>query len=611
MNEKKYSDYALYRRMFLEARPFWPHIAGSLALRLLSAPLALLTPLPIKIAVDSAIGLLPLPVFLGAILPDFIQNSQTNVLILAIGLLIIITLLVYLQGFWSSFIETYTGEKLVLSFRSKLFDCVQRLSFSYHDRKGASDSTYRIQYDAPSIQWITIQGVIPFLTALVTIIGMVYVTARIDRQLALVAMTVAPILFLITHLFRYRIRDEWSKVKKTESLSMSIVQEALSALRVVKAFGQEDRESERFLINSYKSVRGQIRLALINGGFDLLIGVTIAVGTATVLFIGVRDVQSGELTLGSLLIVMAYLAQIYTPLKTVSKKWVDLQASLASAERTFTLIDETKDVDEKPDARPLSRAKGAIAFHNVSFTYPDGQQALRDISFEISPGSRVGISGATGAGKSTLINVLARFYDPSLGCVLLDGVDIRNYKLADIRNQFAIVLQEPVLFSTTIAENIAYAHHTATESQIVEAAIQANAHDFITRLPQGYLTKVGERGMMLSGGQRQRIALARAYLKDAHILILDEPTSSVDLETEAAIVAAMEQLSQGRTTFIISHRASTLRTCDVPLVLVEGQLAPSSALKSSADVGHRLRAHTKGITTRVANAFPMDQKGDL
>ncbi|NIQ80376.1 MAG: ABC transporter ATP-binding protein, partial [Anaerolineae bacterium] len=247
-------------------------------------------------------------------------------------------------------------ERLVLSFRARLFHYVQRLSLSYHDTKGASDSAYRIYYDAPCIQWIAVQGVMPFITAAFTLVGMIYVTARIDWQLALVAMTVSPVLLLITQIFRQRLRSEWFKVKEVESQTLAVVQEVLSALRIVKAFGQEDREEERFLSRSKKSVRGQIRIAFIKGEFDVLIGLTIAVGTAAVLFIGVRHVQSGELTLGNLLIVMAYLAQLYGPLQTISQKVADLQASLASAVRAFTLLDETPDVIESAHARPLSRA---------------------------------------------------------------------------------------------------------------------------------------------------------------------------------------------------------------------------------------------------------------
>ena len=279
------------------------------------------------------------------------------------------------------------------------------------------------------------------------------------------------------------------------------------------------------------------------------------------------------MTVGELIYVLHLVAQLYEPLKTISKKMTSMQSHLAGAERVFALLDESTDVVERPDARPLVRAAGAMAFRHVSFAYEKEWPVLQDISFEIGPGTCLGIAGTTGAGKTTLVSLLTRFYDPTAGEILLDGVPLCDYKLADLRNQFAIVLQEPVLFSTSIAENIDYARPGASESEIVAAAKAANAHDFITRLPQGYETLVGERGMRLSGGERQRISIARAFLKDAPILILDEPTSSVDMKTEAAIVEAMERLVQGRTTFIITHRPSALRHCDVIARIDGGRLA--------------------------------------
>jgi ATP-binding cassette, subfamily B, bacterial len=270
--------------------------------------------------------------------------------------------------------------------------------------------------------------------------------------------------------------------------------------------------------------------------------------------------------------VMGYLSQLYRPLQSISKKVGDLQHSLASAERTFALLDQTPEVIEKPNAMPLSRARSALSFQNVSFAYEGNNPVLQNVSFEVLPGMRVGIAGATGAGKTTLVSLLTRFYDPTSGRITLDGIDLRDYKIADLRKQFAIVLQEPVLFSTSIAENIAYANPDATYEEIVAAARAANAHKFITHLPEGYDTQVGERGMRLSGGERQRISLARAFLKDAPILILDEPTSSVDMKTEAVIMEAMTRLMRGRTTFMIAHRLSTLANCDVRLQIEGGRV---------------------------------------
>jgi ATP-binding cassette subfamily B protein len=339
----------------------------------------------------------------------------------------------------------------------------------------------------------------------------------------------------------------------------------------VKAFGREEHEQDRFMRHYSKSIWALIRVSLAQSFFSCLVAMTMATGTAAVLFMGVKHVQTGVLSLGDLLLVNSYLGQLYLPLMSIGDQVTGMQRSLASAERAFCLLGEMPDVVEHNYTRSVSRAAGAVTFSNVSFSYDD-HPILRDISFDVPPGTRVGITGKTGAGKTTLLNLLTRFYDPTAGQIFLDGLDLRGYQLADLRNQFAIVLQEPVLFSTTIAENIAYARPDATEQDIITAAQAANAHEFILNLPQGYETQVGERGMRLSGGQRQRISLARAFLKDAPILILDEPTSSIDTKTEAAIMEAMERLMNNRTTFMIAHRLSTLETCDKLLVIENGRL---------------------------------------
>jgi ATP-binding cassette subfamily B protein len=384
---------------------------------------------------------------------------------------------------------------------------------------------------------------------------------------------VSPLLLLILRTYGQRLRSGWRGQKKLESSTLSVVGETLGGIRVVKAFGQEDREKARFTRKASETLRARIRLSFHEGGLGLMVGLVIAAGEAAVIFIGVRNVQAGTLTLGDLLLVMGYLAQLYRPLQSISKKVGDLQGSMASAERTFALLDQSPEVIEKPNAMPLSRARGALSFQNVSFVYKgENYPVLQNISFEVLPGTRVGIAGATGAGKTTLVSLLTRFYDPTSGRITLDGVDLRDYRIADLRNQFAIVLQEPVLFSTSIAENIAYAKPDATSEEIMAAARAANAHEFITHLPEGYDTQVGERGMRLSGGERQRISLARAFLKDAPILILDEPTSSVDMKTEAVIMEAMTRLIRGRTTFMIAHRLSTLANCDVRLQIEGGRV---------------------------------------
>jgi ATP-binding cassette subfamily B protein len=601
MTKDKYRDLDLYRRILIKARPYWLYILVIFVLSLLSTPLTLLTPVPLKIVVDNAIGSEPLPRFLETVLPSFIDTSSTA-LVLAVGLLLGITLLSQLRGLGHSLLRTYTGEKLILSFRSELFRHIQRLSLSYHDIKGVSDSTYRILWDTAAISYIAIDGVIPFINASLTLISMFYITFCIDKNLALIALAVSPFLFVLTRSYRRTLRIKSRKTKKLQSDAFSVVQEVLAAIRLVKSFGQEEREGERFVSYYKKSMWAKLSLSFTEGILGFLLSLTTAVGTAMVLFIGVQHVQSGVITLGEMLLIMSYLSQLYSPLKTISRKIASIQSHLASAERAFIVLDEAPDVCEKRKAKPILRSLGAVAFRDVSFSYEKENQVLRSISFDVPPGTRVGIAGRTGAGKTTLMSLLSRFYDPSVGQILLDDVDLREYRVDDLRNQFGIVLQEPVLFSTSITENIAYARPNALQEEIMEAAKAANAHDFIINLPNGYNTLVGEAGMRLSGGERQRVSLARAFLKDAPILILDEPTSSVDMKTESVIIEAMERLMKGRTTFMIAHRLSTLKNCDFLLVIENGRLikktwdvsaAVNALLTGGRPAERELESHTK------------------
>jgi ATP-binding cassette, subfamily B, bacterial len=568
-------DRLLWLRLLRQGRPYAPHIAVLLLLGLAATPLTLLAPYPLKIAVDSVIGDHPLPRFLEALVPGFLVGSKEGRLALAVLLLVGTALLVRLQGLGTWLLTTWTSQRMVLDFRARLFRHAQRVSLAYHDTKGTTDSSYRILYDAPSIQHLAIDGVLPFLASAVSFACMLVAIALLSPEIAAVALAIAPLLFLATHVYGKRIRQRWKSVKKIESASLSVVQEALSALRVVKAFGREEREESRFEEVSNRGIRENLAVARAESVFGIVIGLTMAVGTAAVLWIGVGRVGAQAMTVGDLLLVMAYLGHMYEPLKTMSKKLAGLQGSLASAERAFELLDEAKEVAERPDARPLLRARGEVRFEGVSFSYDGGRPALEEIAFEVPAGARVGIAGHTGAGKTTLVSLLMRFYDPTSGAIRLDGVDLRQWRLRDLRNQFAIVLQEPVLFSASIAENIAYARPDACPEEIVAAARAANAHEFIAGLPEGYETPVGERGMKLSGGERQRISLARAFLKDAPVLVLDEPTSAVDPRTEEGIFAAMERLMAGRTTFIIAHRPGTLDGCDLRLELARGRLVES------------------------------------
>src|SRR5436853_585462 len=465
----------MLRRLLSELRPYMLSILFVFAISLTAIPLALVSPLPIKLIVDNVLGTRPLPGYLRIITTNQSEVSAQALVVIAIGILVVGT---------------------VLSNGQQLF----------------------------------------------------------------------------TFVYRQRLRAGWKKVKTSESAAMSGAQESLSASRVVKAFGQEERENEQFFSRYSESARAALKVFVEGGVYNLLMGLVTAVGLAAVLYVGIGHVRLGTLTLGGLLIVNYYLTQIYGPLRDVGKRIIDVQKAFAGMDRFLEILDEEPDVKEAPNALKLARANGRVVFEDVSFSYQQGRSVLQNVSFVLEPGSCLGVVGPTGSGKTTLSSLILRFFDPTQGKITLDRVDLRQYKIADLRNQFAVVLQDTVLFSTTIAENIRFAKPKASMNDIVTAAKAAHVHEFITSLPDGYDTLVGERGMKLSGGERQRVSIARAFLKDAPILILDEPTSALDINTETAILDSMQDLMRGRTTLMITHRPSTLRNCDTIVTLENGRI---------------------------------------
>lgn len=556
---------ATFFRVLKQVRPQWNQLTAVFLLTLLSTGFTLLLPLPLKMVVDSVINRHPAPQVVTRWLPQAWTSSAAGLLLIAALMLLGIGALMQVQVLVSWMLQTYTGERMVHDFRSRLFWHVQRLRLSFHDGRGTNDTAYRIQHDAPAIQLVTIQGMIPFLSSLCSFLGMAYITSRMDWQLALIAFLISPMLILLSRAASRKTHDGWHEVKQLDSSAMSVLNEVLGAVKLVKAFGRESEQDSRFMSRSSKRMRSQLRLAAIQASYYCATAMLITIGTAAALWVGARHVQSGVLTLGELLIVMAYMTQLYEPLRTMANKAPELQASLVSLERAFALLEEVPESLDAAGARTLTKTKGEIEFRKVSFLYANGRRVLDNVSFSIPSGTRVGILGPTGSGKSTLLSLLTRFYDPTEGQILLDGVDIREYRLSDLRNQFAIVPQDPVLFSTSIAENIAFARPEAHIREVITAAKAANADHFIVQLPDGYQTNVGDRGACLSGGERQRVAIARAFLKDSPMLILDEPTSAVDAKTEAMIMAATNDLLAGRTSFMIAHRFSTLENCDMLL----------------------------------------------
>ncbi|HEX9612259.1 MAG TPA: ABC transporter ATP-binding protein [Candidatus Bathyarchaeia archaeon] len=558
-------------RAFEDLRPYlWPLVV-LLIISLLAVPMTLIFPLPIKLLVDSVLGSQPLPGYLTIFVGS--QVSKSLALWLAISILMAAAVLTYLQNLVNVWYSNKVGNRMTLDVRARLFRQMQRLSVAYHDTMGAADSAYRTLNDAPMLRSFGIDSLIPLTTSILTLGAMILVMVLLDWQLAVIALLVSPMMFLLTFVFRPRIRAGWRKFRASESAAMAVAQESLGASRLVKSYGQEERKNKELVSHYDASLSASLKVQVDSAVYSLLVGILTAAGLAAVLYIGIGHVQAGILTLGSLLVVNYYVTQLYGPLRNVGQSILDIQMSLTGVERYRAVLDEKPDVPESPNALPLARAKGKIAFQGVSFEYTKDHPVLHDISFELPAGNRLGVVGATGSGKTTLSTLLLRLFDPTKGVITLDEVDLRGYKLADLRSQYAVVHQETVLFSTTVAENISFARPNATMDEVVAAATAAKANEFITNLPNGYDTLVGERGMKLSGGERQRISLARAFLKDAPILILDEPTSSLDVHTETAILDTIQELMKGRTTLMIAHRPSTLRDCNMILVLEDGRVS--------------------------------------
>jgi ATP-binding cassette, subfamily B, bacterial len=571
---KQLTNPSLIRHVLQQSRPCWPHLAGISLLCLLSTPVMLLAPLPLKIAVDSVLGTHALPHWLqGLPWPARWLAGSNGGLVICATLLVAIALLSSLQSLASWLLSTYTGEKLVHHFRGQLLFHAQRLSLSVHDRRCANDIAYRIQYDAPAIQNLFLQGIVPILSSAFSFVAMLVVTTRISWRIASIAAILSPVLYVLARNSSRKVRKRYDEVRELDSSAMLVLHEALSCLRAVKAFGQEAYEDELFRRKSRQRMTEQVRLASTQAGFHVLIGFCVALAAAVALVMGVTEVRQQTMTVGEFLLVMAYMAQLYEPLRTMSTKIPELQSTMASLHRAFALLEETPELEDTPAIAVPLRTRGEVEFRNVSFQYTaGGRSVLNDISFHVRPGMRVGLVGPSGSGKSTLVNLLTRFYDPSDGAILIDRTDLRAYNLAELRQQFSIVLQEPMLFSTTVAGNIAYADPQASRAEVVRASKLANAHEFIERLPQGYDTPMGDGAAGLSGGERQRLAIARAFLKDTPMLILDEPTSAVDMRSEQLIMDSLNTLMAGRTTFMIAHRLSTLERCDAVLVLQNGCL---------------------------------------
>jgi ATP-binding cassette subfamily B protein len=551
-------------------RPYWKLAVISVIVICLSGLAALLVPWPIKILADNVLGNEPLPGFVARPLGSLSQSRYA-----LLGLVIASSLAIALLSDLLSVVENYVNTKMdmgmVLDFRGDLFQHAQRLSLSFHDQRRSGMLIYVVNSMADAVARITMT-IPPLAQSVITLVGMLWITYRMDRDLALISLLIVPLLYYSVGYYIKHIQGRLVEVKGMEGETLSIIHEAMSMLRVIVAFGREPYEFQRFRKQGERARDARVKITVRQTLFSMAVNLTTALGTAMVLGFGAYRALQGRLTIGQLLVVMAYVAGVYKPLQAISTTVGSLQDQIINLKMAFGVLNTEPEIKELPNAVAIQHARGHVTFEGVNFSYKGRVDTLKDISFEAQPGQSIALVGPTGAGKTTLISLMPRFYDASQGRILLDGTDIRNLTLKSLREQISIVLQEPLLFSGSIGENIRYGRLEAQMDEIVEAAKGANAHDFIMALPERYETIVGERGAQLSGGERQRIAVARAFLKNAPILILDEPTSSIDSRTEAIILDALDRLMIGRTTFMVAHRLSTIRHADFILVLNDGQI---------------------------------------
>jgi len=500
---------------------------------------------------------------------------------------------------------------MVLDFRSELFQHAQRLSLAFHDQKRSGMLIYAINGQGDAVAALVM--VIPSLgQSLITLVGMCWILFRIDWLLALLAMAVTPFMFFSLRYYATHIQDRLWRVKGLEGESLAIVHEAISMLRIIVAFGREPHEHRRFREQGLRAVDARVDVTVRQTVFSLAVNMTTAAGTAAVLWLGATRVLQSRLLLGDLYFILAYIAAVYRPLETIANTIGRLQDNLISLRVAFEVLDTKPEIVEVAHPKRLEMCQGEVTFENVCFHYQGRVDTLKNVSFRAGAGQRLAIVGPTGAGKTTLISLLPRFYDAISGRILIDGIDVQQLTLKSLRQQISMVLQEPLLFSGTIAENIRYGRLEAGDDEIMEAARAANAHEFILRLPKQYETELGERGAKLSGGERQRLCVARAFLKDAPILILDEPTSAIDSKTEAVILEALDRLMVGRTSFMIAHRLSTVHHVDLMLVLDQGRLVqlgkPDELLLQDGlyrqlhevQTRHSRRAWRSGLTDSIA-----------
>jgi ATP-binding cassette subfamily B protein len=532
----------------------------------------LLEPWPLKLVLDNVLRGRSSHSGLDRWILALIGPDQRTILIFAalaaLGIAIAGAICSYIQKYFT----TSTGQWVMHDLRSRLYSRMQRLSLSYHDQAQTGDLIGRVTSDIDSIQSFISSGLLSALTNSLTLVGMVGVMFYINWRFTLIALSVAPLLFLVIFRYTRLIKKSSREVRKKEGEMVSVIQEVLTSIRVVKAFAREDYEQHRLEEESLETVETALRARSLKAKLAPLVEIIVAVGTSLVLWFGARMALDGTLSAGSLVVFIMYLGKMYKPMQELSKMTDAYSKAAVGYERILEVLETESDVKDAPNARPAPRFKGKIEFDNVTFGYEPGRPVLSNFSLQIEPGQAAALVGPTGAGKTSIVGLIPRFYDPTSGIIRIDGQDIRNFTQKSLRDQVSLVLQETVLFHGPVWRNIAYGKPNASRAEIRRAAELANAQEFIEKMPEGYDTLIGERGVTLSGGQRQRIAIARAIIRDTPIIILDEPTSGLDAASEKLVFEALDRLMEGKTSVIIAHRLATIQRADVICVIKDGAI---------------------------------------
>jgi subfamily B ATP-binding cassette protein MsbA len=551
-------------------RPYWPLLAVAFVAMLVEAGMGLAEPWPLKVIFDYVLGTKRMPDWLAVHVGEANKLGALDVAALAV---VVIALIGAFASYFDDFLATTVAKRVGFDLRHLLYHHVQRLSLSFYDKRQTGDMIVRLTSDIDSVESFVASAMLGILFDALTIVGMIGVMFYLNARFALIGLSVAPFLFAMIYGFTRRIKRASRDVKKKQSELASVAQESISSARIVKAFAGEKIEEKRLDTESQAIVDLSLRARSLKARLGPQVDVLVAIGTCVVIWFGVRLVLDNRLTTGALLVFVLYLDKMYKPMKDLSKMSDTLSMAAVSFERVGELLSIDSEVRERPDAKRAPRFKGRIEFSHVAFGYrPDGL-VLEDIDFVVEAGQRVALVGHTGAGKSTLIGLIPRLYDALRGEITIDGRDIRLFTLESLRNQISFVLQDALLFHASVAQNIAYGKPGATQGEIIRAATMANADEFIRRMPEGYDSVLGERGQTLSTGQRQRVAIARAIIRDAPILLLDEPSAALDAESEAAVFDGMSRLMKGRTSITIAHSRATVERADMIFVLDGGVIA--------------------------------------